>query len=104
MPHAGFANPITNDGPGFHSNMLDSELTERDTRSIKASVISLAPSIAETIDGVMHEIWLTPTKPNDARGLKPPDPNSGIQLTGVRRLAHKGFEAAPRRTEPGEKT
>ena len=42
MLHEGYANPITNDGPRFHSNMPISELTERDTRAIEASVVSLA--------------------------------------------------------------
>ena len=31
MPHEGYADPIMNDGPGFHSNMPVSELTERVT-------------------------------------------------------------------------
>ena len=31
MPHEGYADPITNDGPGFHLNMLVSELTKRVT-------------------------------------------------------------------------
>jgi len=60
-----------------------SELTERDTRAIEASVISSAPPVAETVDWVMHEIRSTPTDPNGARGLEPPDPNLGIQLTEV---------------------
>ena len=71
------------DGPGFHSNMPVRELTERDTRAIEASVVISAPLVAETMDGVTHEIWPTPTNPNGARGLKPPDPNSGIQLIEV---------------------
>ena len=75
--------PSANDGPGFHSDMPVSELAERDTRAIEASVVISAPPVAETTDGVTHEIWLTPTNPNRARGLEPPDPNSGIQLTGV---------------------
>ena len=75
--------PSVDDGPGFHLNMPISELTERDTRAIKASVVSLAPLVVETMDGVTHEIWPTPTEPNEARGLEPLDPNSGIQLTGV---------------------
>ena len=45
MPHEGYADPITNDGPGFHSNVPVSELTERVTRAIEASDVSLAPSI-----------------------------------------------------------
>ena len=70
--------PSVNDGPGFYSDVPVSELTERDTRAIEASVISSAPSVAETMDGVTHEIRSTPAKPNEARGLEPPDPDSGI--------------------------
>ena len=77
MPHEGYANPITNNGPGFHSDMPVSELTERDTRAIEASVVSSTPSIVETKDGITHETWLTPTEPHGARGLEPPDPKSG---------------------------
>ena len=76
MPHEGYADPITNDGSGFHSNMPVSELTDRVTRAIKASVVSLAPSVVETEDGVMHETQPTPMKPHGARGLEPPDPKS----------------------------
>ena len=56
MPHEGYANPITNDEPRFHSNMPISEFTEHVTRAIEASVVSSAPPVAETKDGVMHEI------------------------------------------------
>ena len=62
MPHEGYADLVKNDGPRFHSDMPVSELTERDTRAIEASVISLAPLVVETEDGVTHETWLTPTK------------------------------------------
>ena len=96
MPHEGYTNPVMNDGPRFHSNMPVSELTERVTRAIKASVISSASLVAKTTDGVMHETRLTPTEPHGARGLKPPDLNSGIHLTEVRRLAHEGLEAVSR--------
>ena len=37
-----------------------SELTEHDTRAIEASVISLAPLVAETENGVTHETWADP--------------------------------------------
>ena len=77
MPHEGYANPITNDGHGFHSGMPISELTKRDTRAIEASVVSSAPSVAETEDEVMHEIWPTPNNPHEAQGLEPPDPKLG---------------------------
>ena len=75
--------PSADDGPRFHSNVPISELTERDTRAIKASVVSSAPPVVETEDGVMHETRLTPTEPHGARGLEPPNPKSGVQLTRV---------------------
>ena len=77
MPREGFADPVTNGGTGFRLNMPVSELTERDTRAIEASVISSALLVVETEDGVMHEIWPTPIEPHGARGLEPPDPKSG---------------------------
>ena len=79
MPLEGYANPVMNNGPRFHSNMPVSELTERDTRAIEASVISSAPLVAETEDGVMHETRPTPTKTHGARGLDPPDSKLGDQ-------------------------
>ena len=51
MPCKGHANPITNDGPEFHSNMPVSELTERVTQAIEASDVSSTPLVAETTDG-----------------------------------------------------
>ena len=51
MPHAGFADPITNDEPRFHSDMPISELTERITRAIEASDVSSTPLVVETLDG-----------------------------------------------------
>ena len=50
-----------NDGPRFHSDMPICELAERDTRAIKASVVSSTLLVAETVDKVTHEIQLTPT-------------------------------------------
>ena len=47
--------PSTNDGSGFHINIPVSELIERDTRAIEASVVNSAPPIAETKDGVTRE-------------------------------------------------
>ena len=58
----------------------------------------------ETVDGVTHKTQPTPTKPNEAWGLKPPDPNSGIRPIEVRSPAHKGLEVASHQTETGEKT
>ena len=63
MPHEGFADPITNDRHRFHSNMPISELTECVTRAIEASVVSLAPLVVETEDGVTRETRPTPIRP-----------------------------------------
>ena len=60
MPHEGYADPITNDGPRFRSNAPVSELTERVTRAIETGNVSLAPPVAETVDGVTHETRPTP--------------------------------------------
>ena len=81
MPHQGYADPITNDRPGFHSNVLISELTECVTRAIETSDVSSAPLIAETTDRVMHGTRPTPTKPNGAQGLRSPDADLGNQPT-----------------------
>ena len=78
MPHEGYANPVMNDGPGFHSDMPISELTECVTRAIKASDVSSTPPAVETVDGVIHETQPTPTEPNGARGFGPPNPDSGV--------------------------
>ena len=52
MPHEGYADPVMNDRPGFHSDMPVSELTECDTLDIEASDLSSTPPIAKTVDGV----------------------------------------------------
>ena len=53
MPHKGRTDPVTSDGPGFHSNMPISELTERVTKSIGANDVSSTPPVTKTIDGTM---------------------------------------------------
>ena len=53
MQHEGYADPVTNDGPGFHSDMPISELTERVTRAIEASDVSSTPPSVKTGDGAM---------------------------------------------------
>ena len=84
MPHEGYADPITKDGPGFHSNMPVSELTERVTRAIEASDVSSAPPIAETEDGVTRE--------NTA------DPYQTLKGSGARAgLRDQGSKADPQR-------
>ena len=52
MPHEGYADPVMNDGPRFHSNMPISKLTERITRAIEASDVSSTPPVGNTTDGV----------------------------------------------------
>ena len=52
MPHERYADPIMNDGPGFHSDMPVSELTECVTRAIEASDVSSTPPVAKTMDRV----------------------------------------------------
>ena len=68
--------PSADDEPRFHSNMPVSELIERDTRAIEASVVSSAPPVVETEDRVMHETRSTATEPHRARGLDLPNPRS----------------------------
>ena len=71
MPHEVYPNPITNDEPRFHSNMLVSELAERDTQAIEASGVSSTPLVVETTDGVMITKMSQPsTKPPLHVGVK----------------------------------
>ena len=67
MPHEGYANPVTNDGPRFHSDVPIIKLTERVTRAIEASDVSSTPPIAETGDSVMHKTRLTLPSPTVLR-------------------------------------
>ena len=60
MPHEGYADPVTNYGPGFHSDIPLRELTERVTRAIEANNVSSAPLVMETADGVTQETRPTP--------------------------------------------
>ena len=55
--------PSANDGPGFHTNVPVSELVERNTRAIEASVVYSAPPIVKVKDEVTREIQLTPIRP-----------------------------------------
>ena len=79
MSYEGYADPIMNDGPGFHLSVPVSELTERVTRAIEASDISSALPVVETAYGVMHRTRPNPTKPNGAQGLRSPNADSGNQ-------------------------
>ena len=38
MPHAGYADFVTNDEPGFHSDISDKELPEPVTRAIEVTL------------------------------------------------------------------
>ena len=58
MPHEGYADLVTNDRTGFHSDMPVSELTERDTRAIEASDVSSTPPVAKT----MNKVTITKTR------------------------------------------
>ena len=65
MSQEGYANPITNNGPGFHSIIPVSELIERVTRAqaIEASDVSSAPLIARNRGrGNAQNSKPTPTK------------------------------------------
>ena len=66
MPHEGYADPVMNDGPRFHSNMPVSELTERVARAIEASNVSSAPSVVKSTDRVTHETRPSSAEPNGA--------------------------------------
>ena len=81
MPHEGYADPVINDGPGFHSNVPVSKLTKRVTRAIEASDVSSAPLVMETMDRVTHRTRPTPTEPNRAQGLRSPNADLGNQPT-----------------------
>ena len=77
MPYEGYADPVTNEEPGFHSNMPDSELTERVTRAIEASDVSLAPPVVETVDGVLHENSTNPYRAQRGSGRLAPQHDLG---------------------------
>ena len=80
MPYEGYADIVTNDRPGFHSNVPVSELTERVARAIKASDVSSAPPVVETVDGVTHETQPTPSEPNGAQGCRTPNTSARPRL------------------------
>jgi hypothetical protein len=71
MPQEGYADPIANDGPGFHSITPVSELTElvfEPERSGQAT--KLSPSCCEEPDGVAQNNSQPARRPDRARGLK----------------------------------
>ena len=40
MPHEGYADPVMNNRPRFHSDIPVSELAERDTRAIEVTLLT----------------------------------------------------------------
>ena len=54
---------LANDGLELHTNILVSEIIERDTRAVTASAIYSAPPVAETEDRVTRETRPTPIRP-----------------------------------------
>ena len=73
MSQEGYADPVMNDGPRFHSIIPVSELTERVTRAraIRTRDKTQPLWLWETEDGVTHTTQTDPyQKPNRARGLK----------------------------------
>ena len=69
MPQEGYANPVANDGPRFHSITPVSELTElvfEPERSGQAT--KLSPSSCEELDGEAQKQLTTPTKARQGLG------------------------------------
>ena len=70
MPQEGYADPVMNDGPGFHSITPVSELTElvfEPERSGQAT--KLSPSGCEEPDGVAQKRLTAPTKARQGSGV-----------------------------------
>ena len=88
MPHEGYADPITNDESGFHSNVPVSGLTECVTQAIMASDVILAIPIVKTMDEVTHENSNRPLpSPMGLRGLG--RPNTSLRpVPGSATLTH----------------
>ena len=80
MPHEGYANPVRNDGPKFHSNVPISKLTDCVTRAIDASNVSSAPLVAR------NRGWGNAQNSTDPYQAQ----------TGLRGSRHANASAAPR--------
>ena len=77
MPHEGYANPVTNDGPEFHSIILVSELTKHVTRAraIEPSDVSSAPPVARNRERDNAQNSTDPYQsPTGLRGSRRPTP------------------------------
>ena len=87
MPQEDYADPVTNDGPGFHSITPVSELTELVFEPMRSGqATKLSPSGCEEPDGVaQNNSHRPPRRPDKARGLKcqkPWDRDSELASTG----------------------
>ena len=92
MPREGFADPVTNDGIGFLSNMPISELTECVTRAIKASDINSTPPVVETTDGAtITKMSRSSTEPLLCGGAR-----GKLDLQGDRMRGRKTISSDPR--------
>ena len=88
MSQEGYANPIMNDGPRFHSNVPVSELIERVTRAIEASDVSSTPPVVEIVDRVTITKMSHPsTRPSLCMGAQGKLDSQGDQMHGHRTMA-----------------
>ena len=88
MPHEGYADPVTNDGPRFHLDIPVSELIERDTRAIEASDISSTPPVVETMDEVTITKMSRPsTRPTLCVGARRKLDSQGDRMCSHRTMA-----------------
>ena len=88
MPHKSYTDPIMNDGLRFHSNIPDSEPTERVTRAIEASDISSTPPVAETTDRAMITKMSQPsTRPLHYAGARGKSDLQGDRMRSHRMMA-----------------
>ena len=88
MPHKGYADPIINDGLGFHSNMPVSELTECVTLATEASDVSSTPPVVKTVDGATITKTSRPsTGPRLCMGARGKLNSQGDQMRGRRTMA-----------------
>ena len=94
--------PSANEGLGFHMNVLVNELIERNTRAIEASVVNSTPPVAKTEDGVTHEKWPTPIRPQQGSGTQAA--RSDIERPRFEGRPAKDTRPPRVKQEPGEKT
>ena len=94
--------PSVNDGSGFHMNIPVSELIERDTRAIEASVVNSAPPVVETEDWVTRENIADPYQTLKGSGAQAA--RSKIERPRFEGWPVKGLRPPCIKQGPGEKT